>query len=122
MRVAFGFKSRRVSEEILFRSVARIYGAVNVTRRYRGRELGGLELDVWVSGQRLGFEYQGEQHSKHVVAWMSELQFKQQKNRDRLKIQRCDRLGYTLILLGPRDDLSVAGVGTKIGLNGLLPP
>jgi hypothetical protein len=108
MREQMGFKPKGktgLSEEILFRSVCAIFGVMDVKRRYRGRELGGLEIDVWVPSRKLGFEYQGEQHWSRLAHWQGDDGFAHQQQRDVRKKEICEALGYRLLYLEPGSDL-----------------
>lgn len=111
LRQQLGFKpGRLISEEILYRSVCAIFGIDAVKRRYRGRELQGLELDVWVPSLRLGFEYQGEQHLKPVKHWQGDDGFVRQQERDMRKKRLCAELGYRIFYFYPSDWLDKAEV------------
>lgn len=112
LRQTLGFapKGKPVSEEILYRSVCEIFGAQTVRRRYRGHELQGLELDIWVPDLRLGFEYQGEQHTKHVKLWHGEDGLQLQQERDARKKRLCKQLGYRIFYFYPNEWLGKASV------------
>lgn len=112
--LSFAPKGKPVSEEILFRSVRDIFGAEAVKRRYRGRELQGLELDIWVPALRLGFEYQGEQHQKQVKHWHGEDGLQRQQERDARKKELCERLGYRVLFFYPNDWLDRVSVLRKL--------
>ena len=49
-------------ETILFNLVKEIYPKSKVIHHYRGKELEGLEIDVYVKEKKIGFEYNGLQH------------------------------------------------------------
>lgn len=124
LRKELGFNplGQPVSEEILYRSVSEIFGADAVRRRYRGRELQGLEIDVWVPALRLGFEYQGEQHQKQVKHWHGEDGLQQQKERDARKKELCERLGYQVLFFDPNDWLDRISVLQKLRRANILQP
>lgn len=124
LRKELGFNplGQPVSEEILYRSVGEVFGADAIMRRYRGRELQGLEIDVWVPALRLGFEYQGEQHSKHVKHWHGEDGLQRQKERDARKKAICEQLGYRIFYFYPQDWLDRVTVVQKLrAANALVP-
>lgn len=117
LRVRLGFKPKGklgLSEEILFRSVCAIFGTHSVKRRYRGREIEGLEIDVWVPDRKLGFEYQGEQHWAHIAHWQGVDGFKNQQARDARKKELFDALGYRVLYLEPGSDLRREAVVTEL--------
>lgn len=108
IREAFGYPTKGktgIREKMLYDSVCLIFGQNNVVRCYRGLELEGLELDVWVPDYKIAFEYQGEQHLKHIPHWHGEKGLEYQKIRDKKKQQLCKKLGYRLMLLTPKDCL-----------------
>lgn len=111
-----------VSEEILYRSCVEIFGTQNVARRYRGKELDGLELDVWVPRYRLAFEYQGEQHFKPMKHWHGKPGLRTQQARDAKKVELCRKLGYHLLCLKPDDDLSREALLDRIIHNSWIEP
>lgn len=123
LRQRLGFKpGKLVSEEILYRSICEIFGADAVKRRYRGRELQGLELDVWVPALQLGFEYQGEQHLKPVKHWQGADGFARQQERDARKKQLCAALGYRIFYFYPNDWLDKAEVIKRLRSANILQP
>jgi hypothetical protein len=124
LRQTLGFapKGKPVSEEILFRSVRDIFGAEAVKRRYRGRELQGLELDIWVPDLRLGFEYQGEQHTKHVKLWHGEDGLQLQQERDARKKRLCKQLGYRIFYFYPNEWLGKNSVLERLRAANVIEP
>jgi len=59
-----------------------------------------LELDGYNSDLNLGFEYNGAQHDKFHPMHRGSIQaFKDQQERDRLKIQLCQKHGTKLIII-----------------------
>lgn len=106
-RLGYPQKGGLVSERILARSVMRVFDGEAVRTRYRGRELNGLELDVFVPERRLAFEYQGDQHFRKLSHWhgSGDSGFLAQQARDQKKKELCQRLGYDLVYFNDSDEL-----------------
>lgn len=119
-RMGYPEKGKPIREQILYESVCAIFGGANVTRRYRGRELLGLEIDVWVPALQLGFEYQGQQHDDRLPHWQTEDDFNKQKHRDAKKVALARRLGIRLLHVGPRDELHREAILIKLRRLGLI--
>lgn len=113
-QMGYPTKGKPIREQMLYDAVCSIFSAPAVVRRYRGKELEGLELDVWVPAHRLGFEYQGEQHFQAVAHWRGEAGLAKQRERDTRKRGICKRLEITLVEFGPNDSLSKAAVLTRL--------
>lgn len=116
-RAAFGFPAigeRWTSETILFRVVEALVAPREVVHHYRGKELEGLELDVWVPELRLGIEYQGEQHYRAVKHWGGDEGLAKRQSNDRRKRALCKQLGYTLIEFRFDEELTEAAVQSRL--------
>ncbi len=62
--------------------------------------LKGLELDGYNKNNGIAFEYQGEQHYKHMKHWhRNGATLEGQQKRDRAKMRRCERRGVILIVI-----------------------
>lgn len=124
VRQALGFKPKGgfVSEEILYRSACEIFSPAAVKRRYRGRELQGLEIDIWMPALRLGLEYQGEQHTKHVPLWHGQDGLQRQQERDERKRLLCTQLGYRILYFFPHDWLDKTSVLQRIRRENIVQP
>lgn len=108
LRKSYGYPAKGktgMREKMLYDSAVFIFGSENVIRHYRGPEMERLEIDVWIPHYKIALEYQGEQHSKHIAHWHGENGFDDQKKRDAYKIILCKKLGYKLMLFGPKDNL-----------------
>lgn len=117
VRERFGFPmigDRWISETMLFRVVQRLFSPLEVLHRYRGKELQGLELDIWVPALRLGIEYQGEQHYKEIKAWGGLDGLKIRKANDARKRQLCAEAGYNLVEFVHSEKLSEEAVARKL--------
>ncbi|MDR1710021.1 MAG: hypothetical protein LBS70_09925 [Candidatus Accumulibacter sp.] len=112
MRARMGYppRGKPTRERILYDSVCAIFGEANVVRHYRGRELEGLEIDIWVPVKHLGIEYQGQQHFRHIEHWHGADGLAKQKERDARKRRLCKRLGIALVYFDPDDALDRASI------------
>jgi len=99
-RQEFGYRKvgeHWVSETMLFHRVARLFKGEEVIRHYRPDWLKGLELDVYVPGNRVGFEYQGQQHFHPVQLWGGEKALRKTRQRDTRKRDLCSKAGVRLV-------------------------
>jgi len=90
-------RERLLKEGFVAKSVLKCFPKEVVRRHYRGPELEGLELDVWIPGRRIGVEYQGEQHDRVVAAWGGAKGLQERKERDERKRRLCKEAGITLV-------------------------
>lgn len=91
-RQEFGFKKigdAWVGETILAQLVTKIFPNQQVIRHHRPEWLDGLELDVFVPSQNLGFEYQGQQHYFAIKAWGGQKALESNQARDAKKRKLC---------------------------------
>lgn len=113
LREKYGFPkkgTRGTGELILYYTICKIFIDEPIKRHYRGKELNGYEIDIWLPNRKLGFEYQGEQHFKEVKHWHGEHGFETQKRRDKEKKKLFKQLGYNVLYLNKNDDLSHKGI------------
>ena len=99
-RRAFGYMEtgqKWLNETFLFRIVTNFLAPSEVIHHYRGKELEGLEIDVWVPSLLLGIEYQGEQHYRAMDHWGGQEGLERRLANDQRKKSLCMKLGYTLI-------------------------
>lgn len=89
--------ARHKKEGALLAFVRDIFPKEHVFHKYRGRELDGLELDIYVVERRIAFEYQGYQHYHPVELFGGEAQLVQQKIRDARMRELCVKNGINLI-------------------------
>jgi len=117
VRAHFGFPAigeRWTSETIMFRVIEALVAPLEVVHHYRGDELEGLELDVWVPELKLGIEYQGEQHYKAIKPWGGEEGLAKRQSNDRRKRALCKQLGYTLVEFRFDEALTDATVQSRL--------
>lgn len=86
-----------LSETMLYNIVKTIFAPEEVVHHYRGRELDGLELDIWIPVLKLGIEYQGEQHFKAMEHWGGVEGYQKRVANDIKKKQLCKQCGYHLM-------------------------
>lgn len=103
-----------ISETILFHIVQELYPNAEVIRHHRPAWLEGLELDIYIPSEKIGFEYQGLQHFKAVKHWGGEEQLKKQQEHDIRKKRICDRLGICLICINYDEELSSEYIQKRI--------
>lgn len=100
LRAKFGYYKigeKWTTETLLYKMTKEIFNHTEVEFHYRGDELEGLELDIWIPKYRLGIEYQGVQHFKAIEHWGGTENLERQKTNDIRKKMICKNLGYELI-------------------------
>ena len=103
-----------VSETILYDLISQMFSDYEVISHYRGKELEGLELDIWIPRLKLGIEYHGRQHFEPIKLFGGEDAFIKQVERDNRKKQLCHKLGYTLIEFTYRDKLLISTIKKRL--------
>lgn len=106
---------KSISETMLFKIVAALFSPRRVIQHYRGPELGGLEIDIWIPDLLVGIEYQGFQHFEAVDHWGGEEGFLKRLENDRRKKAICRSIGYTLIEFSHEEELTEQVVNEKLG-------
>jgi hypothetical protein len=102
VRGEFGYKpigEMWVNETIMFKLLKEIFPKSDVIQHYRGSELEGLELDVFIKNKKIGFEYNGLQHYKPVKLFGGKKGLIGVKERDKRKKLICQKLGIKLIII-----------------------
>lgn len=103
-----------ISETRLFHIVESIFPDDEVIHHYRASWLGRLELDVYVVGADIGFEYQGVQHYKPQEHFGGRASLARTKERDAEKARRCMEHGTRLIEIYYYEDLTDDLVRKKV--------
>lgn len=89
VRQEFGFKNVGegwVSETLLYQIIKNILPQYEIIRHHRPKWLEGLEIDIFISDLKLGFEYQGQQHFHPIKAWRGKAALKKLKERDKKRL------------------------------------
>lgn len=117
LREKFGYPQvgqKWVSETTLYKIVTALFSDLEVIHHYRGSELQGLEIDIWLPEIRLGIEYQGEQHYKIVEHWGGKEGLEKRIENDKKKKILCNQLGYHLIEFKYTEEITEQLVKNKI--------
>lgn len=100
VREQFGYPKigeKWISETILYKIVRILFPSLEVIHHYRGKELEGLEIDVWMPELKVGIEYQGVQHFEVIEHWGGIDGLRKRSANDKKKKILCKSLGYNLI-------------------------
>jgi hypothetical protein len=103
-----------ISETTLYKIVQEIFPQYQVQFHYRGKELGGQEIDIWIPELFLGFEYQGVQHYEEVKHWGGREGLEKRKIYDQRKRQICKVLNYRIVEFHYNDPLNRDTVINKL--------
>lgn len=122
LREYFGYPrigEKWVSETQLYYLIKEIYPGYKSVFHYRGREMEGLELDIFIPELSLGFEYQGKQHYSEVEHWGGKTGLEKRKLNDIRKVDLCKENNYRLIEFYHTDELNKDLVIERIEQAGL---
>lgn len=117
VREQFGFRKigdAWVSETMLYNIIREIFKGENIIKHYRSEWLEGLELDIYIPDEKIGFEYQGIQHFEPIEHWGGQLQLEKQKEHDARKKRLCNALNVKLICVNYDEPLTEELVLQKI--------
>jgi hypothetical protein len=105
-----------VNETMIYKIVKELFPSSEVIHHYRGKELQGLELDIYIKDKGIGIEYNGKQHYKPIKHFGGEEALKKTQMRDRKKIRLCKKLGIDLHIVKYNEVVSKDLIKTKLGL------
>lgn len=117
LRERFGYPKvgqQWVTETTLYKVVCMLFPDYEVIHHYRGAELEGLELDIWLPDLKVGIEYQGEQHYNVVECWGGKSGLEKRIENDKKKKRLCEGLGYHLIEVKYTEEISEQLVRKKV--------
>ncbi|NJM11811.1 MAG: hypothetical protein HC889_07920 [Synechococcaceae cyanobacterium SM1_2_3] len=117
LREKFGYPKvgqQWVTETTLYKILCMIFPDNEVVHHYRGKELEGLELDIWLPEYQLGIEYQGEQHYNVIEHWGGKEGLEKRIANDKKKRWLCNKLGYHLIEIKYTEEISEELVKKKV--------
>lgn len=117
LRKRFGYPKigdKRISETVLYQTVKMLFWPLEVVFHYRGKELEGLELDIWIPRLRLGIEYQGKQHFEVVKPWGGKKGLKKRRENDEKKKALCKKLDYRLVEFLFDEGITLEAAGRKL--------
>lgn len=106
------------SETLLYKNICLLFPNINVIFHYRGKEMNGLEIDIFLPSIKLGIEYQGEQHFNPIACWGGEEGFKKTLLHDEHKKNLCKNYNYKLIYFTYKDSLSIEHIKKKLNQEG----
>jgi len=86
---------------ILLKIIDEIFADEEVIHHYRGKELQGLELDIFIPSRKLAIEYQGEQHYEEFKHWGGKEGLKLRQLNDEKKKILCENNNYKLVEFYP---------------------
>jgi hypothetical protein len=117
LRDKFGYPKvgqQWVTETTLYKIITMLFPDFVVIHHYRGSELHGLELDIWLPEIKVGIEYQGEQHYQVIEHWGRKAGLEKRLVNDRKKKKLCKELGYHLIEFKYTEELTEKLVKKKV--------
>lgn len=95
-----------INETLLYKYVDGLLPDVEVQREASPQWLGRQRLDIYVPALSLAIEYQGQQHFYAVDFFGGEKALEKNKERDRIKAQKCRNQNVALIYFSYKDELS----------------
>lgn len=117
IRQRFGYPKigeRWLSETLLYKTVKMLFFPRDTVFHYRGKELDGLEIDIWIPELNIAIEYQGEQHYGEVKHWGGKQGLQERKKRDRRKKALCKELNYEFIEFKHNESLTVEHIERRL--------
>jgi hypothetical protein len=104
-----------LSENRLHEIVCRLFPGETVVRHHRPEWMDGLELDLYLPGRKLAFEYQGQQHFHPIKAWGGEVALRDLQERDARKVLVCSQAGVRLVVVAYTEPLTDEHIRERLG-------
>jgi len=104
-----------ISETMLYKITQTLFADKTTLFHYRGKELHGLELDIFIVDLKIGIEYQGVQHYETVSHWGGDEGLTKRRENDKKKKEYCKKEGYNLIEFKYDESLTIENVEKYLG-------
>ncbi len=105
---------RWINETLLFNYINALFPDYLVKREATPNWLGKQRLDLYIPELNLAIEYQGQQHYKPIELFGGEGGFKNTRQMDKEKLNKCKQNGINLVYFTYKDNLSEKLVHSRL--------